>query len=123
MHTLEKLSEVLEKRASDQLDKDLAALFRFVKDGPLDLNKMPQLSFQIGDHATDKYSQPVTLYFILKYEKPPGSDHYLRSTYMEHLRAELLPGYVARQISAFLEKVDSLGLQDAEEEQPGNVDT
>lgn len=116
MHTLEKLSEVLEKRANKKLDHDLAALFQFIKKGPLNLNKMPQLTFELGDHAPSKQAKPVTLYFILQYEKSAGSDYYTRSAYMEYLRAELLPEYVASEISAFMDKVDQLGLHEESEE-------
>lgn len=102
------LMAALEKRAGARLDRDLLELSKRVTDLiPSDAG--PEL---FAPAAT----KGRTLFFHLKYERRPGSDCISSSSVMDALRADMLPAYVEQEVRNFMQKVDSMGPQEPDEE-------
>ncbi len=111
MHTREKLDEVLEKRAIARVNQDLLKLFKFIND-TVGAHDGPRLFVAVDEGEPPLMREPTTLFFMLKYERRSGSDHVLSSPFMDKLRADMLPRYRDQVIKEFMDKVDSLELQE-----------
>lgn len=120
MQTTQTLQAHIDKRASSRLDADLEALCKLVREHSILGNvqdTMPKLKYlKTAAKPADGHKAPEPEvwetsdpYHLFRFEKDRyNSGRFQSTTYMDALRAFLLPQYIERETKDFLEKIDTM---------------